>query len=243
MTENHDWLTLHRVKFSDVIDGRGKPMPPPTNAQIWRFSPEAPLQENGFRACEGDIWGGFALYRSKREAEAVFDDPHAHMPFLDRAVTAWHALVLPYAHRGGVQWRDEVQHDSAIKVASSDPRGPLVVMTSAGYIDPGPKDFARMKAFSFGIEDVLNYYGTLQGNLRHALFNGIDVDGREGITMTLWRDDMAMMAAAYKPGGHKDQLDIHSRSALFDHSSFTRGRVVASKGTWGDGNPIDEIAG
>lgn len=241
IVSTHDWLTLHRVRFSKAINGRGNPMPPPSNAQIFRFSPEAPIEDDGFRGCEGDIWGGFALYDNKQDAEAVFDDPQAHMPFLDGAVESWHALVLPYAHRGGVQWRDEVQQDCAINVAPADPKGPLVIMTTAGYTDPGPDDVERMKEFNVGIDKVLEFYGTLPGNLRHALFSGGAVDGREGCTMTLWRDDKAMMGAAYKSGTHKEQLDRHNASALFDRSSFTRGRVVASKGAWGGANPVDEI--
>ena len=243
MLNKHDWLTLHRVRFSEVIDGRGNPMPPPTNAEFFRFSPESPIQGDGLRGSEGDTWGGFALYKSKEDAEAVFNDPQAHLPFLDRAVEAWHALVVPYAHRGGVQWRDTLEQDSAITVAPSDPKGPLIVLTTAGYTDPGPEDVGRIKEFNTGIDKVLEYYGTLPGNLRHALFSGGAVDGREGCTMTLWRDDMTMMGAAYKSGGHKEQLDQHNRAAMFDHSSFTRGRVMASKGTWAGNNPIDEISG
>jgi hypothetical protein len=243
MNSDHDWLTLHRVKFPEVVDGQGKPMPAPATADIWRFSPESPsVGPDGVRRCESDAWGGFALYSTKDDAEAVFRDPAAHLPFLDRAVEAWHALVIPYAHRGGVAWRGTVQHDSAIRVAATDPKGPLVVMTSAGYTDPGPEDADRMHRFMVGIDEVLAFYGTLPGNLRRGLYSGGGVDGREGCTMSLWRDDLAMMGSAYKAGAHKTQMDSHIASAMFDHSSFTRGRIVASKGTWDGANPVDELA-
>lgn len=241
MDRDHDWLTLHRVQFPDVIDGKDNPFSGPTNAQFWRFSPTSLIGPDGLWTYKNDSWGGFALHSTKQEAEAVFDDPEAHLPFLDGSIEAWHALVIPYAHRGGVQWGDIVQEDSAIKAASSDPKGPLVVLTTAGYTDPGPEDKDRIKEFIAGIVDVIAYYGTLPGNLRRGIFSGGGVDGREGCTMTLWRDDVSMMSAAYKDGAHKAQLDRHKSEALFDRSSFTRGRVVASKGSWGGANPIDEL--
>lgn len=244
MDNDHDWLTLHRVRFANVIDGTGNPMPAPRNARLWRFAPEGePVRADGHRDCANTAWGGFASYTSKQDAEAVFADPQAHMPFLDQAVEAWHALVIPYAHRGEVNWSGTAQADSAIRVAATDPKGPLVVMTTAGYTDPTPVDEERVKDFLAGIDRVLDFYGTLPGNLRRGLYAGGAVDGREGNTMTLWRDDRAMISAAYKDGEHKAQMDSHASFTMFDRSSFTRGRVVASKGAWDGANPIDEIVG
>lgn len=241
MIVDHDWLTLHRVKFSEEIDGNGNPMPGPKNAQLWRFAPYSPIGPNGFRTNISDIWGGFGLYKSKAEAEAVFSEPKEHLPFLDGVVEAWHSIVVPYAHRGAVKWRDTIEEDSAIRIAPVDPKGPLVIMTSAGYTNPGPEDMERMKAFTAGIDAVINFYGTLPDNLRRAIFAAGAVDGREGCTMTLWRNDKAMMGAAYRSGVHKEQLAKHQDSALFDHSSFTRGRVVASKGIWDGADPVAEL--
>jgi len=241
MTNNHDWLTLHRVKFSEEIDGNGNPMPGPADAQFWRFAPQSPTGPDGLRTNISDIWGGFGLYKSKAEAEAVFNDPKAHLPFLDRTAEAWHSIVVPYAHRGAVQWREMVEEDSAIKVAPVDPKGPLVVMTTAGHADPAPEDTDRMKAFIAGIDEVIDFYGSLPDNLRRGIFAAGAVDGLEGCTMTLWRNDKAMMGAAYKNGVHKEQLARHQHSALFDRSSFTRGRVVASRGTWDGVDPMAEL--
>jgi hypothetical protein len=241
MANNHDWMTLHRVRFPEVVDGAGKPLPGPASAQIWRFAPLSMMGPDGHFNSRNDSWGGFALHSSREEAEAVFDDPDAHLPFLDRTLEAWHAIAIPFAHRGGVKWRGMVEHDSAIKVASADPKGPLAVLTSAGYTDPGPEDEERIKAFSSGILNVIDFYGTLPGNLRRGVFSGGGVDGREGCTISLWRDDKSMIGAAYKSGIHKAQLERHQSSPLFDHSSFTRARILASKGTWDGTDPIDEL--
>ncbi len=240
---DHDWLTLHRVKFKDEIDGRGNPMPGPKEADIWRFAPESPIGDDGLRTSVSDVWGGFALYPDKSSAQQVFDSPAEHLPFLGDTVEAWHALVIPFAHRGGVQWRAQVEYDSAIRPSPKDPKGPLVVLTSAGYDNPGPEDSDRIKRFMKGIDDVLEYYGTLPGNIRRAVFTGSPVDGREGATLTLWHDDKSMITGAYRPGGHKAQLEVHEAEPLFDRSSFSRGRVIASSGTWAGGDPIAEWRG
>lgn len=243
MVDDHDWLTLHRVRFSAVKDGAGKPLPGPGNAKFWRFAPASEMGADGMWTNQSAIWGGFALHSSKSAAEAVFDDPQAHLPFLDQAVEQWHALVIPYAHRGAVQWGDAVQDNSAIRVARADPKGPLVVLTTAGYTNPGPVDESRTKAFLSGIVGVIDFYGTLSGNVRRAVFPGGGVDGREGCTISLWKDDAAMMSGAYKTGEHKAQMDLHRKSALFDRSSFSRGRILASKGSWDGGDPVAEMTG
>jgi len=50
-----------------------------------------------------------------------------------------------------------------------------------------------------------------------------------------------MKRAAYKSGVHKAQLARHQGSALFDRSSFTRGRVMASRGAWGGVDPVSGL--
>jgi len=242
MTDSHDWMTLHRVKFSSNVDGNNNPFLGPEEADIWRFSPNSPISDDGLLTNVSDEWGGFALFDNKADAMAVVNAPEDHLPFLEQSVESWHALVIPYAHRGEVKWRDFVQENSAIRVAETDPKGPMVILTSAGYTDPGPQDIPRIKEFLAGVHAVIEFYGTLPDNLRRAVFAGAGVDGREGCTMTLWKNDRAMLGAAYKNGVHKEQLARHQQEDLFDRSSFTRGRVIASKGTWGGSDPISELS-
>jgi len=45
------------------------------------------------------------------------------------------------------------------------------------------------------------------------------------------------MAAAYKAGTHRAQMDLHEQEGLFDRSSFTRLAIVDSRGSW-DGDPL-----
>ena len=41
-----------------------------------------------------------------------------------------------------------------------------------------------------------------------------------------------MLQAAYKEGTHRTLMDQSRDGSLFDRSSFTRTRVIASKGSW-----------
>lgn len=239
MTQDHDWLTLHRVRFPEVVDGVGKPFPGPAAADLWRFAPQSATNDDGLVTFAHEIWGGFGLYPSREAAEEVLHAPDQHLPFLDQTVEAWHALAVPYAHRGVVKWRDEVETDSAISVASSDPKGPLVIMTTAGFtLPPDPDGMARIVDFVQGVLDVQEHYGTLPGNRRRGVFSAGGVDGREGCTMSLWESDADMLNAAYRSGVHKEQLARHQAEPMFDRSSFTRARVIASKGMWDGSDPV-----
>jgi len=58
MDGQHDWISLHRVRFSDQIDGTGRPMPGPAGADVWRFYPDSGIGENGLHTHRSDEWGG-----------------------------------------------------------------------------------------------------------------------------------------------------------------------------------------
>jgi len=47
-----------------------------------------------------------------------------------------------------------------------------------------------------------------------------------------------MMQAAYRPGHHRDQMEYQRTTGHFDRSSFTRTRILASKGTWNGSDPV-----
>lgn len=238
----NDFLVFHRVRFATPIDGVGHPLPGPETAEVWRFYPATVLGENSLPTFASDEWGGFGIYRTREAAEAVFHKPEAHLGFLGDAVEAFHALAVPYSHHGKVDWRGSFLENTTFAVAPSDPGGPLMVLTSAGYDNPGPAEIPRITKFYGAVIEVRDYYATLPGNLRRAVYSGTRVDGLRGVTVTLWDSDAAMMAAAYRPGHHRTQMDYQRKVGHFDFSSFTRTRILATKGTWDGGDPVQEIA-
>jgi hypothetical protein len=131
--------------------------------------------------------------------------------------------------------------DTTITAAPSHPGGPLIVFTSADYDEMGPDDLDRARYFNYEIDRVLEFYATLPGNVRRAVFSGGNVDGVEGMTVTLWTNDASMFAAADRDGHHKQQIDYHREKGHFDFSSFTRARIIASKGGWDGNDPVAQM--
>ena len=236
---DHDWITLHRVRFDRELGVGEGTFDAPEGADSWRFCPSLLIGENGLPIWTADTWCGLGLYSSRSAAESAFDAPQAQLPFLAEAVEQWHALLLPIAHRGEVKWHDTLQVGDAIRCADDTRGGPLVVMTTAGFNSREPDQYSRIATFIRGVQDVVDFYGTLDFNLRRGVFSG-GFDGRDGFTVSIWPDDAAMQRAAYRPGVHRTLMDRSRDGSLFDRSSFTRTRVLASRGTWDGSAVLDE---
>ena len=243
MPENsQDWLVMHRVVFKEKINGNGKPFPGPDGADAWRFYPASPTGPDGMRTNISREWGGIGIYTSRDAAEAVYASPAEHLTFLDQTTEQWHALLVPYAHRGRVNWRGGVRDETSFTTAATDPGGPLLVLTSAGYENPGPGDVKRIKNFLEQVDNVVDFYASLPSNIRRAVYSGVGVEQIDGMTVSLWENDAAMMQAAYRPGLHKEQMDFHRNYDHFDRSSFTRTRILESKGTWDGSDPVAQMS-
>ena len=235
---DHDWITLHRVRFGAPIAARDRSFPTAPGAAVWRFCPQHVPGENGLTTLTSEIWGGLGIWDSRAEAEAMLCDPGAAMPWMTEAVAAWHCLAIPVSHRGKVNWRGHVEDGTAVRPAPADPGGPLVVVTTAGFLSREDWMLPRIRLFVEGVSEVMAWYGALPSNLRNDVFNG--ADGRGGFTYSLWRSDESMREAAYHDGRHRDRMEQNRAGLMFDYSSFTRLRALRSHGDW-DGDPFAEL--
>ena len=204
-------------------------------SSVWRFGPHAPLGEDGLRTGAADVWGGVAFYQSREAAEAVVSDPFAHLSFLGEAVEHWHALAAVIAHRGEVDWSTETEPHPALLPLSEDPGGTMAVITSAGYLRPAKDELDRIKPFLRRVNEVVDWYRTLESNAAAMLFNA--VESKQGMTFSIWKSDPGMLASAYKIGKHSEFLKMHQSDPMFDMSSFTRLRLLASSGSWDGVDP------
>jgi hypothetical protein len=235
-SDSHHWITLHRVRFAAEISALERTFEAPVLPNCWRFCPSLCLDDNGLPTFRSDTWFGFGVYDRCDDAETMFMTTQAQLPFLAEAVEEWQAVLVPFTHRGQVNWRGSVEDGTAIR-ASSDPlAGPLVVITSAGYNSRTPDQIPRIARLVRGIQNVVDFYGSCDGNLRRVSTAG-GFDSRDGFTVTLWRDDRAMNHAAYGEGTHRTLMDMSRDGSLFDRSSFTRARIIKSSGSW-DGDPV-----
>ena len=232
----HDWITLHRIKFPASISAEDQDLDMLASPKYWRFCPKMSIDEEGLPLWNSDTWCGLAVHGSKAEAEDMFDAPEEYLPVLSTAIEHWHALAIPVTHRGSVNWRGEVETNSAFETASDDPNGPLMVLTTAGFISRDAETIERIKHFMLQVENVVDFFGEQDGNVRRDVFNG-GFDQREGFTVSLWKNDDAMMKTAYWKGVHRTLMDESRDGSMFDRSSFTRARIVSSSGSW-DGDPL-----
>ena len=236
-SDSHQWITLHRLRFPSEISALERKFEAPALPNCWRFCPTQHLGDSGFPTFRSETWFGFGIYDCRDDAETMLAGAREQLPFLAETVEDWHAVLVPFTHRGQVNWRGTVEDGTAIHVASDPPAGPLAVITSAGYNNARtPDQRPRIARFVKGIQDVLDFYGAYDDNLRRVSTNG-GFDSRDGFTVTLWRDDKAMNQAAYGEGTHRTFMDISRDGSLFDRSSFTRARIVTSSGSW-DGDPV-----
>ena len=233
--DEHDWVTLHRMRFSEAVSGVDRTFPPVAGPSVWRFCPQHTPGEDGLVTMTSETWGGLGIWGSRAEAEAMLSDPGAAMPWLAEAVAAWHCLAIPVSHRGKVNWRGHIEDGTAVRPAPADPGGPLVVVTTAGFLSREDWMLPRIRLFVEGVAEVMAWYGTLPSNLRNDVFNG--TEGREGFTCSLWRSDEAMREAAYHDGRHRVRMEQNRAGLMFDYSSFTRLRALCSHGDW-DGDPF-----
>ncbi len=236
----HDWITLHRLKYPHSISAQAQDFETAAKLKYWRFCPKMRLDADDLPLWDSDTWCGLAVHGSKAEAEDMFNSPQDYLPNYATTVESWHALAIPVAHRGALNWDGEVKENSAIITADEDPKGPLMVLTTAGYINRDEETVARIQKFMRRVADVVDFFGEQGGNVRRDVFNG-GFDQKEGYTLSLWENDDAMMKTAYWQGLHRTLMDESRDGRFFDRSSFTRARIVSSSGSW-DGDPLQSMS-
>jgi hypothetical protein len=224
------WIRFRGVETPDSLDLSARPR----GAAGWKIGPDMPAGPDGRRR-PSPVWCALGLYASRAAAEGAVAEPARFMPFLDRAVEAWHALLLPFAHRGECNHLDPSRPGALFRVAA-DPGGPLMVMTSAGF-DLGPDlDVDRVVDFRRNTDRVREQAAVADGIRAHQVFAPhTRVD--DGITMTVWRDDAAMLQFAYGCGRHRVQIERQMAGRVVDRSSFTRFRILRTAGRWQGSDP------
>lgn len=231
VTDKHDWLTIHRLRFPEPVSSLERVFPPVAGPDCWLFGPHYDVGPDGMITGVSDVWGGVGIWHDRGAAEAMIAAPADAMPWLSETAASWHSLCLPVSHRGEVNWRGHLQKGEAVRSAPADPGGPLLVLTSAGFASRDEAMLPRIKRFVAGVVGVLDDYGKRPSNLRRGAFRA-GFDGRDGFTLSLWRSDEGMREAAYFPGVHRSRVDEDKAGLLSDRTSFTRLRVLRSWGDW-----------
>jgi hypothetical protein len=121
-------------------------------------------------------------------------------------------------------------------MGGEDSGGSLVVITTAGYdMNPGP-DIARVIDFRRNVDQVRDAMRVADGNVAVQVFTP-HTYGDDGFTTSIWRNEGAMFAAAYRAGEHRARVERHKGVPMADRTSFTRFRALRTVGTWGGTDP------
>lgn len=230
------WITFHRWLFDSEQAAGALTIPAPSGAAWWHFGADSPVGPDGFRTGRGRSWAGTGFFADRAAADRILDDPAAQFPDLPAHAEAFHCLLRPIRFSGDCRWLAGA--DAMLTVADSDPGGPVVMLTSAGYDNMGPEQHARMRDFRKNVDRVRACYDEIDENI----VNGNFAIGTDGMTFSLWRSDDALRAGAYGPGLHRTQLDRQKTSKLADRTSYTRTRLLRHSGTWDRRDPLSEIA-
>jgi hypothetical protein len=211
----------------------------PADCLCFKIGADGPVGPTGARV-PSNVWCAVAMFNERAAAAAALANYERFLPGVADAVEHWHALVVPIAHRGECNHFERTNPRPLFQPASADPGGPLFVMTTAGF-NP-PVDIARVIEFRMHVDKVRESIDPADGRVASQVFAPHTL-GDDGVTMTLWRDDAAMVAAMYRPGFHRTQVERHKREILADRTSFTRFRVLATHGTWGGSDPFKRAVG
>ena len=234
-TTQYRAITFHFVQFREPRAADDWTFAGPKAAGHWCFGPDSPQDENGMRTRVSDVWGGVAFYTDPEAAAGTIEAIGENLDFLADARQSWHAHLCPIAHRGAVNWFEKAGQDAAIVPADQDPGGLLTVITTAGFNNLPPEelnaDLPRRADLLHNVDRVRDWFGTLPANLARGVF-GVSPLGNDGMTFSVWQDDAAMLATAYRPGTHRTQIDRYKREQTADRTSFTRTPLLKSVGSW-----------
>jgi len=231
------YATFHRIQFRDVTTPDMLNLSrSPAGALSWKIGPSGPVGPNGYRL-PANVWCAVGMYRDSGMASSALQHREECMPFLSGSVESWHALLVPFAHKGECNHLDRDRPGPVFEIGAPEPGGPCMVITTAGF-NFGPElKIERVINFRRNVDTTNEWMGQADGCLVSQVFTPHTV-GDDGFTMSIWRDDASMLAAAYRPGFHRSQIERHKAESFFDRSSFTRFRILESSGLWNGLNPL-----
>lgn len=236
------YATVHWLRFPRIMTPNDLSLAQcPEACLSWKIGPDGPVGEDGYRL-PSNVWGGVALFADYSGAEAAFGAHERYLPFLKDTVESWHALLLPIAHRGECNHLERSNPALIFEPGDEDPGGPLFVMTTAGYVMGPDLDLERVIDFRVHVDKVHEWLQSADGRVASQVFTPHTV-GDDGVTMSLWRSDSAMIDTMYRPGVHRTQVERHRRENLADRTSFTRFRVLETFGQWNGSDPFELARG
>ena len=237
MTDQARFATLHLLRFPQVTTPEQLVLTHESaNILSWKIGPGGKVGPDG-RRLPSDTWCAIGLFRELCDAELAFQKKDGLIAFLGDTEESWHFLLRPFRHYGECNHLQRETPGELFEVSEASDDGPLVVVTTAGYILGFEANMDRVVAFRHKVDNVGAWMRQLEGCLFSRAFTPYTV-GYDGFTVSVWRSDEDMYCASYRAGLHRNYIDGHKSSSDFDRSSFTRFRILNSSGKWDGRDPL-----
>ncbi len=225
--------------------GFDAPGAPPVSAADWSGTPlfSALGADSGAPGTSLDrafAWMSVAIFDDGPAAHRAYADGGDAPPWASGAREHWCGLLEPCSHRGEINWLEPASPGPLFEPTQAQRHeGPLVVVTSVGWVTGPGLDLDRVQGFfvrSLGLRAAMAGVPGLRAV--NGFVFGSPLDGSDAITVSFWADAAAMGRFAYRPGRHADEMAHAAAARSYDRSSFTRLRALECRGSWGGGDPL-----
>ena len=143
MAEPCRWVTWHFLSFPDIRTPEMLDLSQrPPGAVGWEIGSDGPPKADGSRELSG-VWCAVGLYPHRTDAEVGCRSWRFHA-FSHETVKAWHALLMPVAHRGACSPLDRERPGEVLEAHGEDPGGAVERHKREGTLDR--TSFTRLRA-------------------------------------------------------------------------------------------------
>ena len=209
------------------------------NPVMWAIGADEVAAHLNLGTQKAFTWIALGLHDKESSARDHFAAGAEAVPYFADAAESWSAVLQPFSHRGSVNWLEPLKPGPVFLPGSAPEQDePFVVITSAGWTFDQSFDPVKALDFGRGVVEVRKNMAAVEGLHSHHSFNFPTELEIDGATLTFWRDDTSMRSFAYRPGHHKTQLDRYRELHTADRTSFTRLRVLESRGSVNGSDPM-----
>jgi len=220
-------ITLISAQFEDDLSARSDESGVPASALGHVAGSEAHWAASGLPSRKRNVRSWLTFWADENAAHQFVEKRNDHIPLLADATDVLTAVLQPFAAHGDVNWFDGSAAALNFQLAQRpDKTAPVFIITSAGFGGFG----SGAIAFGQGTHTVREAVQGQDG-VRYEAQILADDPKIDGVTLSLWDNQMAVMDFAYKRDPHKSVM------AVMDHEdvvrgSFTRCLVKSFDGIW-----------
>lgn len=168
------------------------------------------------------------LWQDEAAACAAVRAVEGWLPGLAEAERHWSTALRPYMSRGQVNWNDAAAGQGMCRVSGErpDPERPIVTISSFG----GFVSRSAFQAFGRRVFELRRDLRASAGALAEFQLYPISPTGSDPCTITLWRNEAAVLDWAYRQEAHRGAMEWLRTEPAVPRLSFNRLLPLESRG-------------